>query len=211
MSNLLKDLPETLRSVRTAPLFVMRLVVPKVISVGTTPGAFRRLGVVSGGSFEGERLSGEVPEGGNDWQDIRADRATTLDVRLALKTNDGALIAMTYRGVRHGPADVLARVDRGEEVDAQSYYFRISPMFETGSDRYGWLNRVIARWLPLSAWAGLQRLRGPLGICLAGMSLSRQSLCCSPPPAPMCSARGRRGNIGGLRADAFARTPQITG
>jgi Protein of unknown function (DUF3237) len=51
---------------------------------------------------------------------------------------------MNYRGVRHGPAEVLARIDRGEEVDAQSYYFRTSPMFETASDRYGWLNRVVA-------------------------------------------------------------------
>jgi len=144
MSNLLEELPETLRSVRTAPLFVMRLVVPKVISIGATPGAFRRLGVVSGGTFEGDRLSGEVLDGGNDWLDLRDDRSTTLDVRLALRTNDGALIAMTYRGVRHGPAEVLARIDSGEAVDPQSYYFRVSPMFETASETYGWLNRVVA-------------------------------------------------------------------
>ena len=144
MSNLLEELPETLRSVRTAPLFVMRLVVPKVISIGATPGAFRRLGVVSGGTFEGDRLSGEVLDGGNDWLDLRDDRSTTLDVRLALRTNDGALIAMTYRGLRHGPAEVLARIDNGEAVDPQSYYFRVSPMFETASETYGWLNRVVA-------------------------------------------------------------------
>jgi Protein of unknown function (DUF3237) len=102
-SRSLQGIPESLRSVRTVPLFVMRLVVPKVISVGATPGAFRRLGVVSGGTFEGERLSGEVLDGGNDWQDIRTDGSTTLDVRLILKTNDDALVAMRYRGVRHGP------------------------------------------------------------------------------------------------------------
>ena len=144
MSSSLEDLPETLRSVRTAPLFVMRLVVPKVISIGATPGPFRRLGVVSGGTFEGERLSGEVLDGGNDWQDVRDDRSTTLDVRLALKTSDGALVAMSYRGLRRGPADVLARIDSGEAVDPQSYYFRISPMFETASETYGWLNHIIA-------------------------------------------------------------------
>lgn len=144
MSSSLEDLPETLRSVRTAPLFVMRLVVPKVISIGATPGPFRRLGVVSGGTFEGERLSGEVLDGGNDWQDVRDDRSTTLDVRLALKTSDGALVAMSYRGLRRGPADVLARIDSGEGGDPQSYYFRISPMFETASETYGWLNHIIA-------------------------------------------------------------------
>jgi hypothetical protein len=144
MSSSLEELPDTMRSVQTAPLFVMRLVVPKVISIGATPGPFRRLGVVSGGMFEGERLSGEVLDGGNDWQDVRDDRSTTLDVRLALKTSDGALIAMSYRGLRRGPADVLARIDRGEAVDPRSYYFRISPMFETASETYGWLNHIIA-------------------------------------------------------------------
>ena len=144
MSSSLEELPETMRSVQTAPLFVMRLVVPKVISIGATPGPFRRLGVVSGGTFEGERLSGEVLDGGNDWQDVRDDRSTTLDVRLALKTSDDALIAMSYRGLRCGPSDVLARIDRGEAVDPRSYYFRISPMFETASETYGWLNHIIA-------------------------------------------------------------------
>ena len=62
-SRSLQEIPASLRSVRTAPVFVMRLVVPKVISVGATPGAFRRLGVVSGGMFAGERLSGEVLDG----------------------------------------------------------------------------------------------------------------------------------------------------
>jgi hypothetical protein len=143
-SKSLQELLENLRSARTAPLFVMRLVVPKMISVGAAPGAFRRLGPVSGGKFEGERLSGEVLSGGNDWQDVRADGSTTLDVRLVLKTNDDALIAMRYRGMRHGPPDVLARIDRGEAVDSQSYYFRISSMFETASETYAWLNRILA-------------------------------------------------------------------
>jgi hypothetical protein len=56
-----------------------------------TPGAFRRIGVVPGGIFEGERLSGQVLDGGADWQTVRDDTATTLDVRLVLKTNEGAL------------------------------------------------------------------------------------------------------------------------
>jgi hypothetical protein len=144
MSSSLNDLPETLRSASTKPLFVMRLAVPKIHNLGLTPGGERRLAVVSGGMFAGERLSGEVLDGGNDWINVRADGATLLDVRLALKTNDGALIAMSYRGVRHGPADVLARIARGEEVDPRSYYFRISPTFETASETYGWLNRIVA-------------------------------------------------------------------
>ena len=96
------DLPEVLKSVRTRPLFVMRLDVRKLLIVGATPGAYRRIGVVPGGSFEGERLSGEVLDCGSDWQTVRNDDATTLNVRLVLKTKDDALICMTYQGVRHG-------------------------------------------------------------------------------------------------------------
>jgi hypothetical protein len=138
------DLPDLLKSVRTRPLFVMRLDVRKMVIVGATPGGFRRIGIVPGGTFEGERLSGEVLEGGSDWQIVRDDGCTTLNVRLALKTNDAALIGMTYQGVRHGPADVVERIEKGEVVDPATYYFRINPLFETAAAGYGWINRIVA-------------------------------------------------------------------
>jgi hypothetical protein len=117
MSNALNDLPEVLKSVRTRPLFVMRLEVRKLLIVGAAPDAYRRVGVVPGGSFEGERLSGEVLDGGSDWQTLRKDGSTALNVRLVLKTTDDALICMTYQGVRHGPPDVIARIENGEVAD----------------------------------------------------------------------------------------------
>jgi hypothetical protein len=61
-----------------------------------------------------------------------------------MKTSDEALIAMTYRGVRYGPADVIKRIEHGEAVDPASYYFRINPMFETAAVNYDWLNRILA-------------------------------------------------------------------
>lgn len=128
----------------TRPLFVMRLNVRPYQVVGAAPGAFRRVGVVPGGSFEGDRLSGEVLEGGNDWQTVRSDGATTLDVRLVLKTTDDALIGMSYRGIRHGSAEILARLDRGEAVDPSGYYFRTHAQFETAAAKYDWMNRIIA-------------------------------------------------------------------
>jgi uncharacterized protein DUF3237 len=56
----------------------------------------------------------------------------------------GAAIAMTYRGVRHGPIDVIGRMERGEAVAPATYYFRINPMFETAAASYDWLNRILA-------------------------------------------------------------------
>lgn len=138
------ELPELLREVRTRPLFTLFVQVRKPQIVGTSPDGFRRVGVIAGGSFEGERLAGEVVEGGSDWQRLRPDGATTIDVRLVLRTRDDALIALQYRGFRHGPADVLARVDRGEVVDPSQYYMRICPFFETAAPQYDWLNRILA-------------------------------------------------------------------
>jgi hypothetical protein len=137
------DLPESMKNVRTKPMFAMRLDVRPMLIVGATPGAYRRVGVVTGGSFEGERLSGAVLDGSSDWQTVRSDGSTTLNVRLVLKTEDGALIGMTYQGLRHGPADIIARIEKGEVVDPASYYFRINPLFETEAAKYDWINRVI--------------------------------------------------------------------
>ena len=157
MSTTLKDnLPEVLKTLRSRPLFVMRLDVRPMLIIGATPGAYRRIGVIPGGSFEGERLSGEVLDGGSDWQTVRNDGATTLDVRLVLKTKDDALIAMTYRGVRHGPPDVVARMEKGDEVDPASYYFRINALFETAAAKYDWMNRVVAVGI------GQRRIDGPI-------------------------------------------------
>ena len=144
MATALNNLPDVMKSVRTTPMFAMRLDVRPLLIVGATPGAYRRVGVVPGGSFEGERLSGAVLDGASDWQTVRNDGSTTLNVRLVLKTEDGALIGMTYQGLRHGPADIIARIEKGEVVDPASYYLRINPLFETAAAKYDWINRVIA-------------------------------------------------------------------
>jgi len=129
----------------TRPLFRIALTVPSVIDLGATPLGTRKIANVSGGSFEGERLRGSVvPAPGGDWILARPDGAMILDVRLLLKTDDDQLIYMSYRGVRHGPPDIMARLNRGEAVEPGSYYFKIQPVFETASPRYDWLNRVMA-------------------------------------------------------------------
>jgi Protein of unknown function (DUF3237) len=69
---LVQALPETLKSVKMRPLFVLHERVRPLLVVGETPNAFRRIGVIQGAPFEGERLSGEVV-GGNDWQAVRTD------------------------------------------------------------------------------------------------------------------------------------------
>ena len=150
------SLPPGLRELRSRPLMAMRLDVRRPMPVIATPGAARRIGVVTGGSFDGERLSGTVMDGGSDWQTLRPDGSMLLDVRLVLLTDDGAHIAMTYRGVRAGSPEAIARVERGEVVDPSEIYFRTIVQFETTAPRHEWLNRVVAVGI------GQRRADGPV-------------------------------------------------
>lgn len=111
--------------------------------LGETPQGRRRIIGITGGRFVGERLSGRVLPGGADWQVIRADGVADLDARYTLETDDGALIYVRNRGLRHGPAEVLRRLAAGETVDPALYYMRTTPLFETGDARYAWLNRIV--------------------------------------------------------------------
>jgi hypothetical protein len=134
--------PDALAIVKTRPLFTMRLEVKGVQKIGGQ--AVTQVGVIAGGSFEGNRLSGRILDGASDWQMIRPDGSLLLDSRLVLETLDGATIAMTYRGIRAGSPDVLARLASGDPVDPAEYYLRINPLFDTVDPRYAWLNRVVA-------------------------------------------------------------------
>ena len=130
---------------RSRLLFTLEASLHPVQDLGPTPHGHRRIFPVSGGTFEGARLRGIIlPHAGGDWLLTRADGSFQQDVRMTLETDDGALILMTYRGVRHASPEVSAKIARGEAVGRSEYYLRTSPFFETGSDRYAWLNRIVA-------------------------------------------------------------------
>lgn len=131
-------------TIATRELLVLEAVLDAPQMVEATPYGLRKIVPVLGGTFTGERLNGVIlPTGGHDWAMIRADGALVLDVRLVLETDDGAHILMTYRGIRTGAPEVLARIASGEYVDPAHYYFRIVPFFETGSEKYAWLNSIV--------------------------------------------------------------------
>ncbi len=137
-------MPAEMKELNWKPLMAFRIDVAAPSVVGMTPGYDRRIGEITGGTFEGDRLRGKFRTGGSDWQSLRSDGAISINVRLVMETDDGALIAMRYRGVRHGPKAVIDRLAKGEAVNPKEYYFRVTPWFETSSEQYDWLNRVIA-------------------------------------------------------------------
>lgn len=125
-------------------LFTVTMKLPPTLELGNTPAGNRRVFTVSEGQFIGERLKGEVlPQASSDLLLVRSDDSYQQDVRLILRTDDGALILMTYRGVRYASPDVSARVARGECVSSSDYYLRTAPFFETSSTKYEWLNKIV--------------------------------------------------------------------
>lgn len=128
----------------TQPLMTLRLTTAPVQALGATPHGARTTFPITGGTFEGPRLRGRVLPGGDDWTVLRPDGVLELDLRATLETDDGALIHMTFAGIRHGPPEVIAALGRGEPVDSARYYFRTAPRFETAAPRYAFLNRLVA-------------------------------------------------------------------
>lgn len=111
--------------------------------LGKTLVGERRVVPILSGTFEG-RLSAEVVPGGADWQFVSQDGTNYLEARYLLKTPEGVLILVRNRGIRHASPDILAQLYSGTIVDPAKYYFRSTPTFETGDDRYAWLNRIVA-------------------------------------------------------------------
>jgi hypothetical protein len=129
---------------RLEPIFNARVAVAAPRSLGRVGGGERRIIDITGGEVSGPKLTGRILPGGADWQIVRDDGTAVLEARYTIEAADGALVYVRNYGYRHGPAEVLARIAKGEEVDPSLYYFRTTPVFETGAAQHDWLNRTVA-------------------------------------------------------------------
>jgi hypothetical protein len=118
--------------------------VSPLVTLGEGPYGERRYVPLVGGEVEGEVLCGEVLAGGTDWQIQRSDGTLDISAQYVLRTSDGALIEVESRGFRHGPADVMAKLAKGEPVSADDYYFRTALRFQTSAPTWYYLNSVLA-------------------------------------------------------------------
>jgi hypothetical protein len=114
------------------------------LDVGQTEHGHRRIVPLTGGTFVGPELSGDlIPGASADWQVLLPDGTSLADLRYTLRTRDGAVLYVRAHGVRHGSPDVLARLGRGEDVDASEYTFRTSTHIETAAPELEWLNKGV--------------------------------------------------------------------
>jgi hypothetical protein len=114
------------------------------LDLGNVAQGLRRIVAQTGGTFTGPELNGKLLPGASaDWQIVLSDGTALGDIRYTLQTDAGELLYVQSRGVRHGSAEVLARLARGEDVDASEYTFRTSTQIETAAPRLDWLNRGV--------------------------------------------------------------------
>ena len=99
--------------------------------------------VKPGGWAKGPKINGTFIPPGGDWLRVLPSGALRLDVRATLKTDDGALIYITYNGIIQHSAESAEKLNKGELLTAKDIpYFITAPTFETSSDKYAWLNGV---------------------------------------------------------------------
>ena len=114
------------------------------LDLGETAVGRRRIVPQTAGTFKGPEIAGRLLPGASaDWQTVLRDGTALADIRYTLQTDSGNLLYVRSHGVRHGSPAVLARLARGEDVDAGEYTFRIATQIETAAPELDWLNKGV--------------------------------------------------------------------
>jgi hypothetical protein len=129
---------------RLTQVYRLEATVAQPLELGDIAQGHRRIVPLTGGTFTGPELTGELLPGASaDWQTILPDGTALGDIRYTLQTDRGDLLYVQSRSVRHGSQEVLARLGRGEEVDAGEYTSRTSTKIEAAAADLDWLNKGI--------------------------------------------------------------------
>ena len=114
------------------------------LDLGETAQGHRRIVPLTDGTFTGHEINGRLLPGASaDWQILLPDGTALGDIRYTLQTDGGDLLYVQSRGVRHGRAEVLSRLGRGDDVDASEYTFRTATQIETAAPDLDWLNKGV--------------------------------------------------------------------
>ena len=135
---------ERLPEPRLTKIFRLEASLGEALDLGNVAQWRRRIVPLTGGTFAGPELNGTLLPGASaDWQIVLPDGTALGDIRFTLRTDGGDLLYVRSQGVRHGSAEILARLSRGEEVGASEYVFRTSTQVETAAPDFDWLNKGV--------------------------------------------------------------------
>jgi hypothetical protein len=112
--------------------YVVRLNVSlgQAFTVGDTGKGTRTVIPITGGTFEGPNIKGEVLPGGADYQ-MQCDGRTEIEAIYCIRTDDGVSIHVRNCGI----------IKMGGQG---GMYFRCAPRFEAPKDsKYSWMNECL--------------------------------------------------------------------
>jgi len=118
--------------------FEIRVDIDPYLRIGRSADEELTFTPVTGGTVAGPLFAGVVLPGGGDWAVERSGTAQ-LEARYLMRANDGAVVDILNRGYYRASAEVMARVEAGENVPEHEYYFRTAPVFQTDAAPHRWL------------------------------------------------------------------------
>lgn len=98
--------------------------------------------VGAGGWVKGPKINGTLIAPGADWLRVNPSGSLRLDVRASIRTDDGALVYISYNGIISQTPETFERFAAGEVMKSDDMYFITAPTLATASEKYAWLNHV---------------------------------------------------------------------
>jgi hypothetical protein len=121
-------------AIELVPLCTLRIQCKPPIEVGAGPTGTRLIVELASAQVKGDRLRAEMlGAAAADWVIVGPEGTGTVDVQATLQTDDGAIIFVQYNG--------RLDISQGLQFPMTAY---VAPLFETGDERYAWLNRIQA-------------------------------------------------------------------
>jgi Protein of unknown function (DUF3237) len=125
-------------------VYRLEATVGEPLDLGDVTQGRRRIVPLTGGTFTGPELTGKLLPGSSaDWQVVLRDGTALGDLRYTLQTDGRDLLYVQSRGIRHGSAEVLERLARGEDVDPSEYTFRTTTQIESAAPELDSLNKGV--------------------------------------------------------------------
>jgi hypothetical protein len=121
-------------AIELVPLCTLRIQLKPPIAAGAGPAGTRLIVELVSVQVKGDRLRAEMlGAAAADWIILGPEGTGTVDVRVTLQTDDGAIIFVQYSG----------RLDTSQGLQFPMTAY-VAPLFETSDERYAWLNRIQA-------------------------------------------------------------------
>ncbi|MDQ4093691.1 MAG: DUF3237 domain-containing protein [Actinomycetota bacterium] len=120
-------------TIKLIPLGTADVGISEPIMIPGGPSGTRAVVEIMSAEYRGERLQARLKGvAAADWAIVSPDGIGLMDARLTIETDDGALIYVSYGG----------RVDLSTGIEGATVY--TAPRFETGDERYAWINKIQA-------------------------------------------------------------------